>query len=716
MTREADANAAAYLLSADTGGTFTDLVLTSVDGSQTIRHKVLSTPHDPAEAVMDGVRWLLENARVGPGSVTRVVHATTLGSNLILENRGRPVAYVTTRGFADVPFIGRDFRGPDKRYDMFYQKPVPPIATDQVHEVDERVDAQGSILLALKPDQVQEIGARLASDHVSAVAVCLLNSYANRAHEEAIASMLRELLPQAHVAASYEISPEFREFDRAITTIMSAHVAPEIVGYIASIARQLQELGIEAPLQVMQSNGGIVSANEVGRRAIHSVESGPAAGVMAARALARSVHAANVVALDMGGTTAKAALVIGGEPILTKEYRIGGDGHSGATKGGDGFKVRMPAIDLVEVGAGGGSIASVDAAGVLHVGPRSAGAAPGPACYSLGGEEPTVTDADLVLGYLDPEYFLGGSMALSIEKARAAIESRICAPTGLDVLEAAAGIHAVVNANMAAAIRLLTVERGIDPRDFVLVASGGAAPTHVVRIAEQFGIGSILVPAMAGVLSAVGLLTCDFEVDHSRTFVFDLDQPDPGELQRAFAGLIDLGLSDLRKQGVDLRKDIEIRRSIDLRYRAQTHELTIPIHNARLSRTALAQIKRDFYTAYQQRFGSATQARVESISLRVRLIARVPKMSFPEFPIRRQRRNLPRGFHDVYFRSERGPERTPIYLRTNLEPGQTIVGPAVIQAEDSSTVLPPSYRALVDERLNLVITSRASRSSGLTAQ
>jgi N-methylhydantoinase A len=691
-------------LGIDIGGTFTDVVLAGEAPIETTSLKVLTTPRDPIEGVVRGVRALLARSSVGAEEVTRVVHATTLASNLVLEGAGQEIAYVATAGFADVPRIGRESWGPQASV-FTMEKPRPPIGERMLFEVTERMSAQGQVVRELDRKALEQTVARLAEQRPVGVAVCLMNSYANPAHEHEVANAIRNALPDSHVAASVSIWPEFREFDRAMTTIASAYVGPLLGNYLGRLEASLRELGITAPIEVMQSNGGIVPLARAAERAVYCIESGPAAGVVAASYLGGIAGHPNVIAFDMGGTTAKAALVVGGEPTVTNDFRLGGMGSVSSRDGG-GFPIRIPVIDLAEVGAGGGSIAWVDPGGALKVGPRSAGAEPGPACYGRGGVEPTVTDADLVLGYLDPGRFVGGEMAISVDAARAAI-GRVADRLGLDWLAVAAGIHDITNANMGSAIRRITVQRGIDPRDFTLVASGGAGPVHVARVAGEFAIPRIVVPPLAGVMSALGLIASDLVSDHVRTRVMAVDDADPDTVNGILEALEREARDQLGAQPGS--SSVTVHRAIEMRFRHQAHSLRIAVPQGHVTEDVLRRLPDMFFAAYRREFGIEWRDPVEIVNFRVRTVGSVPKLeSLQQAGEPGDGGRARTGRRPVYFSEVGDFAQSPVYDRDALRPGDAFSGPAIVQERNSTVVVPPGYALQVDAFRNIVLTLQAA--------
>ncbi len=532
MSNHADGTA--HLLGVDVGGTFTDVVLADGRGGLRIG-KVLTTPDDPRRGVLEGIRAVLAEAGIAPGAVSRFVHGTTLATNVILQRTGGPVALVTTEGFADVLRLGREARVEDDRYDLRFRPATPIVDARLTFELRERVDARGDVLVTLDGEAVDALVARVTAAAPNGVAVCLLHAYANPDHERTVAAALRTAMPGTTVACSSDIWPEPREYERAMTTVVSALVGPVMEQYLRGLERHLRELGITCPVEIMDSAGDVMTAASAAARPVTTVESGGAAGVLAAGIVGQATGAGDVISFDMGGTTAKAGIVRGGRPHVAHDFQVGGKGSFGGARAGTGIPVKVPVVDLAEVGAGGGSIAVVEGGGVLRVGPGSAGAVPGPACYGRGGEQPTVTDADLILGYLDPTGLAGG-VDVSLPLARAALD-RVAQPLGLDTVQAARAIHDIVNANMVAAIRIVTVQRGIDPRQLTLVGFGGAGPMHVARLAAAFGIGTVVVPWGAGVASALGLVSADLGAERFRTLVRPVAALAPDELERAFADL-----------------------------------------------------------------------------------------------------------------------------------------------------------------------------------
>ncbi|MEU6379426.1 hydantoinase/oxoprolinase family protein [Streptomyces sp. NPDC046909] len=699
-----------YALGIDVGGTFTDIVLAGPLGQVAVT-KCLSSHDDPTEGILRGVRSALSEAAVTPAAVTRVVHATTLATNAILERQGVRVAYVTTRGFRSMLPLGRYARVEEDRYDIHFDPPAPPVALADCFEVPERVDHHGTVLVRLDEDAVHEVAARIAATGVDAVAVCLLHSYAHPEHERRVAEILRETLsPDATVVVSSDIWPELREYERATTTLMSAYVGPVMTRYLRRLESRLAESGIQATVQVMESGGGVMSAELAGRRAVATIESGPAAGVISARATGLAVGRPDVISFDMGGTTAKACVIRDGRPDVTREFHVGGKGSFGGRRAGTGVPVKTPAIDLAEVGAGGGSIAWVDDVGTLHVGPRSAGSQPGPACYDLGGTEPTVTDCNLVLGYLDPDTIAGGTLALRRDLAERAIDTRLAGPLGVDRAVAAHAVHEIANATMGGAVHVVTVQRGIDPRGFAVVAFGGAGPMHAARVAERFDIDTVIVPPSCGVGSAVGLLVTDLSTDRVLTRPVTHADADLDALERTFTELSGSAALDLGVQLAD--PDVEVHRSADVRFTGQAHELTVSVSGSPLTKADLDEAAERFYAEYHRAYGIELRGPVEFVSCRVRVTRVVPKVPVSRKPGGAETASGGLAHRPVWFREYDGHRATPVYDRARLRDGDAFDGPAIVQDAESTVVVPPAWHARVDAEGNVVLSRTQSRAGG----
>ena len=684
-----------HRLGVDIGGTFTDATLVDEATGEVSLAKVLSTPHDLSVGFMDATRRILAEAGVEGGALRYAVHATTVATNAIIEGKVAPSAFITTAGFRDLLEIQRQVRS--ALYDVHFEKPRPLVPRHLCFGVPERLEPDGSVVLELDEDAVRDVARCIREAEIESVAVCLLHSYVNPAHERRVRELLREAMPGVSVSLSAEIAPEFREYLRASTTVINAGIQPVVARYLAGIEERLRAAGVEAELLVMQSSGGVYGVEAAIQRPVFMVESGPAAGVIAAAGLGRALGHPDLISFDMGGTTAKVGLVEGGAPKVTKDYQVGAAAQAGI--GGlalSGYPVRTPVVDLVEIGAGGGSIAWVDSGGLLRVGPQSAGADPGPVCYGRGGAEPTITDANLVLGRFDPAYFLGGEIALDVESARRAIEARCARPLGLDVVDAANGIVEIANAAMANALHLVSVSRGYDPRGFVLVAFGGAGPAHANAIARDAGVACVLVPTSPGVFSATGLLATDLEHDYTATLWRAVDDLDHREVEAAFELLEADGRADLEREGTP-PADVSYVRKLDLRYVGQSYELTIVADGVN------GAVER-FHFEHDRAYGfSAAQERVELVSLRLTAVGRIAK---PE--LRRLERGVPpdpKGRRLVFFGEAGGYVECDVVDRYTLPAGAVLTGPAVVEELDATTVLHPGWSATVDDHGNLLLRS-----------
>jgi len=690
-----------YRLGVDIGGTFTDIILVDAESGQVHIDKVLTTPHDPSVGFLEGVERVLRGAGTDPAGVRYVVHATTVATNAIIEGKVARTAFVTTDGFRDMLEIARQVR--PSLYDLRFEKPRPLVPRERCYGVPERLDARGRVLTPLDHDAVRRVAESLAQERIEAVAVCLLHAYANPAHEQIAGQILRAALPGAVVSLSSDVAPEFREYFRASTTVINASIQPIVARYLQHIEDRLRATGVSAELLVMQSNGGVFSFAAARERPVFMVESGPAAGVIAAAHLGGVLGYRDVISFDMGGTTTKAGLVLDGRPRVTKDYEVGAAAQPGVgSHRGSGYPIRTPVIDLVEIGAGGGSIAWVDSGGGLRVGPVSAGADPGPACYDRGGTEPTITDANLVLGRLNPDYFLGGELRLNVERARWAIQEKCANRLGLDVVAAAHGIVEIANATMVNALRLVSVQRGYDPREFALVAFGGAGPVHANRLIAETQIRTALIPMSPGTASAMGLLVSDLRHEYSATMIQRIDRVDLLVTERAFQGLEAEGREALRREGSD-PADISLVRQMDMRYVGQGYELTIAVPPGRLSPDVCARLVERFHDEHGRAYGySAPSEPVELVNLRVTAVGAIVKPPAGGRMVRaRGLETTPTSGRPVYFAECGGYVDCPIYDRYRMAPETVVNGPAVVEEFDSTTVIHPGSRGRIDAFGNL---------------
>ena len=680
----------AWRIGIDIGGTFTDVAMVEESGGRMGIAKVLTTPHDFGQAVIEGIRQGLTQHGVDPDDVSLLSHATTVVTNALLEHKGARAGFIATRGFRDLLELRRSSR--IDLYDLFQDAPSVLVPRRWRYEITERIDAQGEVVTPLAEQEVFEIAAAIRDAGLQTVAISLMFSFLNDTHERRLGALLREALPDVAVFLSCDVLPEIREFERASTTAVCAYVGPLLAGYLDRLRRATESLGLPE-LRVMGSSGGVIDIAEALRMPAAVVESGPAAGVIAAALARRQLDLTDVISFDMGGTTAKASVIAGGEIAVTAEYEVGGSGSASRWMNGTGHPIRVPVIDLAEVSAGGGSIAWIDPGGSLRVGPHSAGADPGPAGYGAGGTSPTVTDADLVLGYLDRQALLGGALVVDLPAAERAIDQAVARPLGLTVPEAAARIAEIVNANMAEALRIVSIERGHDARGFSLIAFGGAGPVHAAALAEELQIPEVIVPPVPGAFSALGLVASDLKRDYVRTLYADLGSVEPSRVAAVFAAMEVSGAAMLDAAHVPLERRA-MPRQADLRYRRQAYELTVPIEDGPVTRASLDAAMAAFHAKHELTYGHANRGEpVQLVNLRLSAIGRLPAMMLAQRGDAAAARTRTR---DVWFAGT-GFTATPVHWRPGLAAGAVVSGPAVVEAVDSTTVVPPGWTARVDD-------------------
>jgi N-methylhydantoinase A len=681
----------------DVGGTFTDLVLVDERRDLIYTGKRLTSSRDPSEAIAGGLERLLREASTGADELQSLVHGTTLVANTIIERSGARVGLITTRGFRDSLEMGREIRY--DLYDLHLELPRPLVSRTRRREVSERLDAGGRIVVALDEAELGRVGAALATDGVESIAVCFMHAYRNPVHERLAKRILERVCPQIPVSLSSEVAPEIREYQRASTTCANAYVQPRISRYLARLQDRLSPMHLSGKLSIMLSNGGITTVRAARQFPIHLIESGPAAGAMAAGYYGLLTSTTSLISFDMGGTTAKMCLVDRGWPSRTHELEAG---RVRRFRKGSGLPLKVPVVDMIEIGAGGGSIARVDAMGLLKVGPESAGSEPGPACYGRGGTLPTVTDADLALGYLSPDYFLGGEMALDRARADRAIEEHVACPLGLDVAAAAVGIHDVVNESMAAATRMHAAEKGQDPRRFALIAFGGAGPVHAYGLARLLKLRRIICPFGAGVTSALGMLVAAPSTDLVRSYVTRLAAIDWSHLNGLFAEMEEEARALLVEAGAD-PGELTLRRSADMRYVGQGFEIPVPLAEGPLGPESLSDLTERFLATYARLFARRiADVPVEAMSWRVSATAPVPnvELNFGGQPARNS--DPHKGSRHVYF-PQTGFAPCAVYDRYALTAGVHLTGPAVVEERESTIVAGPDARIAVDKHLNLII-------------
>lgn len=678
----------------DVGGTFTDIVLVDDRSGRIWMTKTSTTRKSLADGVLAGVEKIFALSGQPRRAMEYFVHGTTIGTNALIEKKGARTGLLTTEGFRDVLEIGRIQRPKEGLYDLFVDNPPPLVPRFLRQEVRERVDSQGAVVILLDEAQAKAAIQTLGEAEVESLTVSFLFSFLNPTHEQRVRELCLMLCPGVSLSLSSEVAPEFREYERTSTTVLNAYLQPVIERYLGALLERLRGSYGEVDLRIMQANGGTIAAEEARRAAVKTVNSGPAGGVMGGAYIGRLTGDKKLITVDMGGTSFDIGVIEAGTPAITSEGKF------------SGYPVRIPIIDIDTIGAGGGSIAWIDKGGVLNVGPHSAGADPGPAAYGLGGTEPTVTDANLVLGRIDPAYFLGGEMPLDPEQARRAILVRVAEPMGLGLEEAAVGVIRIVNANMVKGIRVKTIERGFDVREFALMAFGGAGPLHAADLARELGIRRVIVPPYPAALSAFGLLVSDTRHDYVRTIAKRQSELSHDALLAAFLELEETGRAQLAAERVPPARR-RFQWSADLRYEGQSYELRTPVEReiGRMGHGAIARIVSRFGGLHEKVYAySSVDEEAEFINVRVAAIGRVPVVRLVRGrPKGSSHARALKGKRRVYFEGK-GFIPTPIYERDRLAPGERLRGPALIEEPASATTVPPGSVALVDPYRNLVVT------------
>jgi N-methylhydantoinase A len=689
----------AWRIGVDIGGTFTDVALVDDASGRIGVAKVPTTPADLADGVLAALGMAMERHGVAAAEVGLLSHATTIVTNAILEERGARAALVTTRGFRDVLELRRSARA--DLYDLFQDGPSILIPRRRRFEITERVGADGAVVTPLAEQEIDDLIAELRAARVEAIAVSLLFSFLNPRHERRLGERLRAALPDVPVYLSCEVLPEIKEFERSSTTSVCAYVGPILASYLRRLEASTKSKALP-PLYLMGSNGGVLEAAEAVAMPAMAVESGPAAGVVAAALVARQTGKGDIISFDMGGTTAKASLIRGGQYETTPDYEVGGGSSRTRWMNGTGHPIRVPVIDLAEVSAGGGSIAWVDRAGALRVGPQSAGADPGPVCYRRGGSEPTVTDCNLLLGYLDARSLLAGELPIDRDAAEAAVRAKLAAPLGIDVRAAAAAVIDVVNHAMAEVLKIVSVQRGHDPREFVLAAFGGAGPLHCVALAGELGIAEILCPPIPGAFSALGLVGSDLKRDYVRTVYVTTADAEPAALEAAFAALENEGAAMLARANVPPARR-QFQRSVDARYARQSYELAVPVPAGALDRARLLQIAEAFHDLHRRTYGHDNRSEpVQIVNVRVTAIGAIPPLAVRDVPAA-PGSNAVKSRRALWFRST-GEVDAEVFDRARMPAGLAAQGPAVIESLESTILVPPAWRARMDEDGFIVMT------------
>ena len=690
------ANSRGFRAGIDIGGTFTDFILFDENAAAIRLHKCLTTPSDPSRGALGGLADLVAAAGIKVHDLDEIVHGTTLVTNAVIERKGAPVGLITTEGFRDVLEIGFEQRY--DIYDLFLTFPEPLVRRSRRLEIAERIGADGGVIKPLDEVSVLRAVKKLVADKVEAIAVCLMHSYRNPEHEKRVREIIKQHYPDISVSISSEVVAEISEYQRFVTTCANAYVQPLMDRYLRRFEQELVARGFRGAVRLMHSAGGLVSLQEAREFPIRLLESGPAGGALATAWFGRRAGKENVIAFDMGGTTAKACMIENGMAHIASYLEAG---RVRRFKNGSGLPIKSPVVDMIEIGAGGGSIASIDEVGLLQVGPHSAGASPGPACYGGGGDKPTVTDASVALGYYDPSFFLGGRMTLDLEAADKALRT-VAEPLGISTVEAAWGIHQVVGENMASAARIHLVEKGKDPRGYSMIGFGGAGPAFAARVARILGVSEVIIPQASGAASAFGFLTAPLSFDLVRSQPIQLAPDlDAAALNLAFDELAEEGRGKLVSAGAD-PKEITIERTADMRLVGQLHEINVPIPAGTLDASAYGEIRRAFEEVYTARYTRVpAEAELEILSFRVRASGPAPEITIRQADVPQGGAGALKGHRKAYFGE--GFVETAIYDRYLLTPGVTVQGPAIIEERESTTVVPPGDTLTVDEAGNLRI-------------
>ena len=687
-------------IGADVGGTFTDVVLIDASGNLWT-HKVPSTPPDFERAVLNAIEHLLRTTDAAGTTVSEVAHGTTVATNAVLEKRGAKTALITTKGFRDVLELRR-IRAP-QMYDLFFEKPEALVERYLRFELTERISATGEVLTPLSESELWQLKEELKKEAVESVAVCTLHAYAFPQHENIVGDFLRAQLPEVPVSLSSEVLPERKEYERTATTVVNAYVRPVMQRYLNAMRSGLQDMGIEGPLLMMQSAGGLTPESDAARLPVFVLESGPAAGVLAAGFTAQRLGIDNLITLDMGGTTAKASMIEDSAVAYSPEYEVGASVSAGnRLVGGGGELIRAPSIDIAEVGSGGGSIAYLDGAGGLRVGPRSAGAVPGPACYQRGGTEPTVTDANAVLGYIRPGELADGEVSIDIDAAQRAICDHIATPLGMDLLQAAEGIHRIANARTMRALRAVSTERGRDPREFVLMAFGGSGPIHAAGLAKELLIRQVIVPPLPGLFSTLGLLFSGVEHHDVRSCLLSGDTLNAETLEGIKAEMQRNMLAQFETEGYP-GDQVTLSCSVDVRFKGQASEIRIPVVDEHFTETTVQTLYTTFETEHERLYGHRSDPDNPVEVIAVRLIGQAGIRGQQGVLNPAERLGSRALSREAYFGESWGTINAPVISRQDLgEEGTT--GPLLIDEYDSTIVVPPDYRGYLDSDGNILMS------------
>ena len=679
----------AWRVGVDAGGTFCDVCLFDDASGRVEVWKVSSTPDDPSRGISQGVSEAAARVGLEPGEISYFGHGTTVGTNALIQHRGVPTGLITTDGFRDLLEIGRQKR--PELYDLQADKPPVLVARDLRLEVPERIRHDGTVEIALDEQAVREAARALRTAGVQSIAICFLYGFVRTEHEQRARDIVAEEYPEAFTCTSHEVAPEFREFERLSTAVVNAYLGPVMQGYISRLADRLRTLGLSVAPHLTQSNGGVIGFEQAARLPVRTVLSGPSTGVVAAQAVGRMAGVPDIITFDMGGTSTDVALMQGGVCRLASEAVV------------HGYPIKAPMLDIHTVGAGGGSIAYVDSGGLLKVGPRSAGAAPGPVCYDRGNTEPTVTDANVVLQTLNPTHLLAGRMKVRQDLAHAAIAG-LAEKLGMDVMSTAQGILSVVTANMARAIRVISVQRGYDPRDYTLMAFGGAGPLHAARLAKELDISRVLIPRSPGILCAMGLLLTDLRADFASTRLVTLASPAVTALEGAFAGLMTRAENWFDEEHI-ATNDRKISRTVDMRYTGQNYELSVALPEGPITTATLDALAEGFEAAHKRMYGFvAAEEPVQFVTFRIEAAGLVRKAEFQPHPDAGPDASAAIvGRRQTWMPEAEGFVDCPVYDREKLQSGNRIIGPAIVEQMDTTTVILPGTVAFVEPYLNLIM-------------
>ena len=681
-----------FRLGCDIGGTFTDFVLVDDETGEFFTNKCLTTPFDPSEAVEQGARQLLNTRSGSMADIDEFIHGTTLVINAIIERKGAKTGLITTKGFKDVLELGREIRY--DAYDIFSEYPEPLVPGFLIKEVNERVTSDGRVIRKLEKEEARKVLREIKDTGIESLAICLINSYENPVHEKQIKELVENEYPELFLSTSFEVLPQIREYERTSTTVTNAYVKPITAEYLKKLGTRLESLGFNGKFFIMLSSGSITSVQTASEFPVRIIESGPTAAVIASGYYGKMLNIRDMFCFDMGGTTAKSCLIQKGEPGLVSTFEVG---RVQRFKKGSGLPIQVPVLDLMEIGAGGGSIAKISKMGLLRVGPESAGADPGPACYGIGGENPTVTDADLVLGYLDPDYFLGGTMKLDKSASEKAIKEKIADLLGTSTMEAAFGIHELINETMAAAAKTHIAEKGGNPNVVTVSAFGGAGPVHAYGLAKKIGAPRIIVPPLAGVGSALGFFTAPVAFDLSRSHREQLEEADPFEIERLFKSLEQEGAAILKDAAEN--EEIMFERTLMMRFVGQGAETDLPIGSEPFHELDKQQIRDMFDREYKRLYGRTyPESRVEFVTFKVR--ASLPEKPFNLPELKKNHGNLKncvKGEREAFSIIKKEYIPFTVYERAKLFAGAKLKGPAIIEERESTIVIGEDANAVVNE-------------------